>query len=49
LQPWNVYAVTGEPLNEIKRQAVDEIDAHCIKRCSRAKRKTSARTEFSAF
>ena len=21
LQPWNVYAVTGEPLQEIKRQA----------------------------
>jgi nitroreductase len=26
LQPWNVYAVTGEPLNEIKRQAVDAIE-----------------------
>ena len=26
LQPWNVYAVTGEPLKEIKRQAVDAIE-----------------------
>src|SRR5260370_32791582 len=26
LQPWNVYAVTGEPLKEIKRQAADAIE-----------------------
>jgi nitroreductase len=26
LQPWNVYAVTGEPLKEIKRQALDAIE-----------------------
>jgi nitroreductase len=26
LQPWNVYAVTGGPLKEIKRQAVDAIE-----------------------
>ena len=26
LQPWNVYAVTGAPLKEIKRQAADAID-----------------------
>jgi nitroreductase len=26
LQPWNVYAVTGEPLKEIKRQATDAIE-----------------------
>ncbi len=25
LQPWNVYAVTGEPLKEIKRQAAKAI------------------------
>ncbi len=25
LQPWNVYAVTGEPLKEIKRQAANAI------------------------
>jgi len=26
LQPWNVYAVTGEPLKEITRQATDAIE-----------------------
>src|SRR5262245_51267197 len=26
LQPWNVYAVTGEPLKEIKRQAANAIE-----------------------
>ena len=26
LQPWNVYALTGEPLKEIKRQAADAIE-----------------------
>jgi len=26
LQPWNVYAVTGEPLKEIKRQAADAVE-----------------------
>jgi nitroreductase len=26
LQPWNVYAVTGEPLKEIKRQAAEAIE-----------------------
>jgi nitroreductase len=26
LQPWNVYALAGEPLKEIKRQAVDAIE-----------------------
>jgi nitroreductase len=26
LQPWNVYAVTGEPLKEIKRQALDAFE-----------------------
>jgi nitroreductase len=26
LQPWNVYAVTGEPLKEIKRRAVKAIE-----------------------
>ena len=26
LQPWNVYALTGEPLKEIKRQAVAAIE-----------------------
>ena len=26
LQPWNVYAVTGEPLREIKRQAAEAIE-----------------------
>jgi len=26
LQPWNVYALTGEPLKEIKRQAVEAIE-----------------------
>ena len=25
LQPWNVFAVTGEPFKEIKRQAVDRL------------------------
>ena len=26
LQPWNVYALTGEPLEEIKRRAVEAIE-----------------------
>ena len=26
LQPWNVYAVTGEPLKEIKRRAADALE-----------------------
>jgi hypothetical protein len=26
LQPWNVYAVIGEPLKKIKRQAVEAIE-----------------------
>jgi nitroreductase len=26
LQPWNVYAVTGGPLKEIKRQAAETIE-----------------------
>jgi len=26
LQPWNVYAVTGEPLKEIKRLALDAFE-----------------------
>jgi len=26
LQPWNVHAVTGEPLKEIKRQAADALE-----------------------
>jgi hypothetical protein len=26
LQPWNVYAVTGGPLKEIKRQAIEAIE-----------------------
>ena len=26
LQPWNVYAVTGGPLTEIRRQAVEAIE-----------------------
>ena len=26
LQPWNVYAVTGGPLTEIRRQAVEASD-----------------------
>ena len=26
LQPWNVYAVTGEPLKEIKRQAAEAVE-----------------------
>jgi nitroreductase len=27
LQPWNVYALTGDPLHELKREAVKTIDA----------------------
>ncbi len=28
LQPWHVYAVTGAPLAEIKRQVAEQIDGH---------------------
>jgi nitroreductase len=28
LQPWNVHAITGEPLEEIKRQATEVLEKH---------------------